>query len=67
MSLVGIRSLSQDKEIAELRGMVKDCTDSRSECHKMLATLKDEIARLQRSRDNRGRYAKEVRGGDNQS
>jgi chromosome segregation ATPase len=57
----------QDKEIAELRGMVKDCTDSRSECHKMLATLKDEIARLQRSRDNRGRYAKEVRGGDNQS
>lgn len=51
----------QDKEIAELRGMVKDCTDSRSECHKMLATLKDEIARLQRSRDNRGRYAKEPR------
>ena len=27
----------------------------------MLATLKDEIARLQRSRDNRGRYAKEFR------
>jgi len=40
---------------------VKDCADSRDECHKMLATLKDEIARLQRSRDNRGRYAKEFR------
>lgn len=44
-----------------LSAQVKDCTDSRDECHKMLATLKDEIARLQRSRDNRGRYAKEFR------
>ena len=56
----------QDKYDA-LRDEVKDCTDSRDECHKMLATLKDEITRLQRSRDKRGRYAKEVRSGDNQS
>lgn len=56
---------SQDKEIADLRSMIKDCADSRDECHKMLATLKDEIARLQRSRDKRGRYAKEERNGDN--
>lgn len=55
----------QDKEIADLRSMIKDCADSRDECHKMLATLKDEIARLQRSRDKRGRYAKEERNGDN--
>lgn len=51
----------QQKEITELRKKVDDCADSRDECHKMLATLKDEIARLQRSRDNRGRYAKEFR------
>ena len=38
----------QQGEITELRGMVKDCTDSRNECHKMLATLKEEIARLQK-------------------
>lgn len=52
---------AQEKEIAELRARIEDCADSRDECHKMLATLKDEIARLQRSRDNRGRYAKEFR------
>ena len=51
----------QQGEITELRRKVEDCADSRDECHKMLATLKDEIARLQRSRDNRGRYAKEFR------
>ena len=50
----------QQGEITELRRKVEDCADSRDECHKMLATLKDEIARLQRSRDNRGRYAKET-------
>ena len=44
-----------------LNKKVKECADSRDECHKMLSTLKDEIARLQRSRDNRGRYAKEFR------
>lgn len=55
----------QDKEIADLRSMIKDCADSRDECHKMLATLKDDIARLQRSRDKRVRYAKEERNGDN--
>ena len=51
----------QQGEITELRRKVDDCADSRDECHKMLATLKDEIARLQRSRDQRGRYAKEPR------
>lgn len=55
---------TQQKEITELRDMVKDCADSRDECHKMLATLKDEIARLQRTRDKRGRYAKEVKDGN---
>lgn len=48
-------------ELTELRAMVKDCADSRDECHRMLATLQDEISRLQRSRDQRGRYAKEPR------
>ena len=51
----------QQGEITELRRKVEDCADSRDECHKMLSTLKDEIARLQRTRDNRGRYAKEFR------
>ena len=55
----------QQGELTELRRKVDDCADSRDECHKMLATLKDEIARLQRSRDKRGRYAKEERNGDN--
>ena len=58
---------AQEKEIAELRTKVEDCANSRDECHKMLATLQDEIARLQRSRDKKGRYAKEVWNGDNQS
>ena len=53
----------QQGELTELRRKVDDCADSRDECHKMLATLKDEIARLQRSRDKRGRYAKEERDG----
>lgn len=55
----------QQGELTELRRKVDDCADSRDECHKMLATLKDEIARLQRSRDKKGRYAKEERNGDN--
>lgn len=42
-----------------LSAKVKDCADSRDECHKMLASLKEEMSRLQRSRDNRGRYTKE--------
>lgn len=53
----------QQAEITELRSKVEECADSRDECHKMVATLKDEIARLQRTRDNRGRYAREVRHG----
>lgn len=53
----------QQGELTELRRKVDDCADSRDECHKMLATLKDEIARLQRSRDKRGGYAKEERDG----
>lgn len=60
-TLQGKYDTLQDKYDA-LRDEVKNCTDSRDECHKMLATLKDEITRLQRSRDKRGRYAKE---GDN--
>lgn len=51
----------QQAEITELRSKVEECADSRDECHKMVATLKDEIARLQRSRDQRGRYAKEFK------
>lgn len=51
----------QQGEITELRRKVDDCADSRNECHRMLETLKTEIGRLQRSRDNKGRYAKEVR------
>ena len=31
----------------------------------MFAEIEDEIARLQRSRDKKGRYAKEERNGDN--
>lgn len=53
----------QQAEITELRGKVEECADSRDECHKMLATMRDEIARLQRTRDNRGRYTREVRHG----
>lgn len=53
----------QQAEITELRSKVEECADSRDECHKMVATLKDEITRLQRTRDNRGRYAREVRHG----
>lgn len=54
----------QQGEITELRRKVEDCADSRDDCHKMLATMREEIARLQRKRDNKGRYAKEVTDGN---
>lgn len=64
----------QNKQIAELRQEVNSLYDDvkrlrseRDDCKAALAALKDEIAKLQRSRDNKGRYAKEVRSGDNQS
>lgn len=47
-----------------LSAQVKECADSRDDCHKMLAALKEEMSRLQRSRDKRGRYAKEARNGN---
>ena len=56
----------QQGEITELRRKVEECSDSRDDCHKMLAAMREEITRLQRSRDKRGRYAKEVRDGNNQ-
>lgn len=49
-----------------LSAQVKECADSRDDCHKMLAALKEEMSRLQRSRDKRGRYAKEARNGNDQ-
>ena len=50
----------QDKYDA-MNNKVKECAAARDDCHKMLASLKEDISRLQRTRDNRGRYAKEPR------
>lgn len=55
----------QDKYDA-MNNKVKECANARDDCHKMLASLKEEISRLQRTRDNRGRYAKERRNGNDQ-
>ena len=57
----------QQGEITELRRKVEECSDSRDECHMMLAAIREETTRLQRSGDKTGSYAKEMRGGDNQS
>ena len=49
------------EEVTTLRGEIKRIRAERDECHQTLTTLQEQVSRLVRSRDSRGRYAKEPR------